>query len=280
MKHRDEDRLLYGLAATATAIPLAVLALLIVGVLIEGAPRLSLDFLTSYPSRHAEEAGLLAAIVGSVWLVVVAALFALPMGVAAAVWLQEYGGGGRLARLVELNIANLAGVPSVVYGLLGLQVFAYSLGMGSSVLSGGLTLGLLVLPVVVITSREAIRAVPHTLREAAIGLGATRWQVVRQVVLPHALPGILTGAVLSVSRAIGETAPIVVVGALAFMTFIPDRPTSPFSALPVVIFNWAARPQHEFAVNAAAGIVVLLGCVLALNAVAIVLRDRAWRRLQ
>jgi phosphate transport system permease protein len=279
-RHVREDRLLRIVCATATALPLVVLAVLLVSVFLEGLPRISWEFLTSYPSRHAERAGILPGIVGSTLLVLTAAAFALPVGVAAALYLEEYSTHGRISKLIEINIANLAGVPSVVYGLLGLQIFVHTFGMPRSVLVGGLTLGLLVLPVVVITAREAVRTVPDSLREAALGLGSTRWQMVRQVVLPTALPGILTGAILAVSRAIGETAPIVVVGALAFMTFVPDGPASPFSALPVQIFNWSSRPQHEFAVTAAAGIIVLLVLVLALNAGAIILRDRLQNRMR
>lgn len=279
-RHIREDRLLRIVCASATALPLLVLAVLLISVFVEGLPRISWEFLTSYPSRHAERAGILPGIVGSTLLVLTAATFALPVGVAAALYLEEYSTRGRVAKLIEINIANLAGVPSVVYGLLGLQIFVHTLGMARSVFVGGMTLGLLVLPVVVITAREAVRTVPDSLREAALGLGATRWQMVRQVVLPTALPGILTGAILAVSRAIGETAPIVVVGALAFMTFVPDGPASPFSALPVQIFNWSSRPQHEFAVTAAAGIIVLLTLVLALNATAIILRDRLQNRMR
>jgi phosphate transport system permease protein len=279
-RHVSEDRWLRRITLLATVLPLLALGVLLLGVAAEGIPRLSWDFLTSFPSRHAERAGVLPALIGSVLLVVVAAVTALPIGVAAAVYLEEYGKGGRLARLVEVNIANLAGVPSVVYGLLGLQVFVHFLHLPRSVVVGGMTLGLLVLPVIVITSREAIRAVPHSLREAAWGLGATRLQTIAHVVLPTALPGILTGAILAVSRAIGETAPILVVGALAFMTFVPDGLGSPFSALPVIVFNWASRPQHEFEVAAAAGILVLLVVVLGLNSIAILLRDRLQNRFR
>lgn len=259
--------------------PLGLLLYLVGETVLKGMERLSWDFLTSYPSRRPEKAGILPGLIGSVSLIALAAAMALPVGVAAAVYLEEYAGRSRLARLVEVNIANLAGVPSIIYGLLGLGIFVRFLGLDRSLLAGGATLALLVLPVVIISSREALRTVPDTLREAAYGLGATRWQVTRRVVLPLALPGILTGAILAVSRAMGETAPLVVVGALTFITFLPDSLSSPFTALPIQIFNWVSRPQAGFEINAAAGITVLLLTLLGMNAAAIALRHRSQRRL-
>lgn len=259
--------------------PLGLLLYLVGETVLKGMERLSWDFLTSYPSRRPEKAGILAGLVGSVSLIALAATMALPVGVAAAVYLEEYAGRSRLARIVEVNIANLAGVPSIIYGLLGLGIFVRFLGLDRSLLAGGATLALLVLPVVIISSREALRTVPDTLREAAYGLGATQWQVTRRVVLPQALPGILTGAILAVSRAMGETAPLVVVGALTFITFLPDSLSSPFTALPIQIFNWVSRPQAGFEINAAAGITVLLLTLLGMNAAAIALRHRSQRRL-
>lgn len=269
----------------AVALPLLILALLVGGVLIDGVGRLSWDFITGFPSRKWEEAGILPALVGSLYLVILTAALALPVGVAAALYLEEYAREGsssltsRLAYLIEVNIANLAGVPSVIYGLLGLEVFVRLLDLKRSLISGAATLALLVLPVVITSTREALRTVPDSLREGAYALGATRWQVVRQVVLPLAFPGILTGAILSVSRAVGETAPLIIVGALAFVTFLPDGLSSPFTALPILIFNWVGRPQAGFALNAAAGIVVLMVALLAMNAVAIFLRNRLQRRV-
>jgi phosphate transport system permease protein len=260
--------------------PLAVLALLVADVTVDGWSRLGWDFLTGFPSRRAEMAGILPGLVGSLLLVALTAAMALPLGVGAAIYLEEYGRQSRLARVIEVNIANLAGVPSVIYGLLGLGVFVRALGMGRSLLAGACTLALLVLPLVIVASREALRTVPEGLREAALALGATRWQTVRSIVLPQAFAGILTGAILAVSRAIGETAPLIVVGALTYMTFVPDGPTSPFTALPIQIFNWVSRPQQSFVVNAAAGIVVLLLTTLALNAAAILLRNKLQRRAE
>ena len=272
------ERLFAAVALAAIVLPLGLLGSLLWDVAHDALGRLSWDFLTGYPSRRASRAGIYPALMGSLWVVGTCAVLALPVGVAAAVWLEEYDRDSRFGRLVELNIANLAGVPSVIYGLLGLAVFVRVLGLGRSVIAGAATLALLVLPIVITAAREALRAVPRELREAAFALGATRWQVVRRVVLPSAMPGILTGAILSISRAMGETAPLVVVGALTYMTFVPDGLDAPFTALPIQIFNWVSRPQEAFLRNAAAGIVVLLAGMLALSSVAIVWRARLQRR--
>ncbi|HKO89874.1 MAG TPA: phosphate ABC transporter permease PstA [Polyangiaceae bacterium] len=267
-----------GLCLLAVLLPLGLLVFLLGAVASDAWARLNLGFLLGYPSRHADQAGILPALVGSVLLVLWTAILALPAGVGAAIYLEEYGRGGRIASFIEINIANLAGVPSVVYGLLGLGVFVRALDMGRSVLAGAATLALLVLPMVILASREALRTVPRSLREACYALGATRWQAIRRVVLPMALPGILTGAILSLSRAMGETAPLLVVGALTYVAFLPDGLGAPFTALPIQIFNWVSRPQQEFVQNAAAGIVVLLASMLLLNALAIILRLRSQKR--
>ena len=206
------------------------------------------------------------------------AVLALPIGIGAAVYLEEYAKRGRFASIVEINIANLSGVPSVIYGLLGLELFVRIMKMGPSLLAGSCTLALLVLPIVIMATREALRTVPPAIREAALGLGATRWQTVRGVVLPAALPGILTGAILSISRAIGETAPLIIIGAVVYMTFLPKGLSSEFTALPIQIFNWTSMPQKDFVTNAAAGIVVLLVTLLLFNASAIILRNRLQKR--
>ena len=252
----------------------ALLAVLLVDVTIDGLSWLSLDFLTSYPSRIAERAGVKSAILGTMWMMGLVAVLTFPLGVGAAVYLEEYAPDNRLTRLLEANIANLAGVPSIVYGILGLAVFVRFAALGNSVLSGALTLSLLILPVVIISSQEAIRAVPDSLRKAAYGLGATRWQTIRGQVLPAALPGILTGTILSLSRAIGETAPLIMVGAATFAAFPPTGPMSDYTVLPIQIFSWAKRPQAEFHDLAAAAIVVLLVLLLTMNAAAIWLRNR------
>ena len=262
----------------AVVIPLALLAVLLIDVAIDGLGRLSWDFISSFPSRRAWKAGIKPALVGSVYLMALTAILALPLGIAAAVYLEEYGKRSRLAGVIEINIANLAGVPSVIYGLLGLEVFVRIMKMGPSLIAGACTLALLVLPIVIMATREALRTVPDAVREAALGLGATRWQTVRQVVLPTALPGILTGAILSISRAIGETAPLIVIGAFVYISFLPKGLTSEFTALPIQIFSWVSMPQKDFIINAAAGIVVLLGTLLVFNLTAILLRNRLQKR--
>lgn len=272
------ERAFEALCLLAILVPIGLLAVLIIDVVIDGAGRLGWDFLTSFPSRKPEEAGILPGIVGSLFLVTITAIFALPVGVGAAVYLEEYGRRGRLANIIEINIANLAGVPSIIYGLLGLELFVRVTGMGRSVMAGALTLGLLVLPIVIISAREALRTVPLALREAGLALGATRWQVIRQVVLPMALPGILTGAILAVARAIGEAAPLILLGALTYVDFLPQSPASPFTALPIQIFNWVSRPQPGFVADAAAGIIVLLIVLIALNGIAIYLRNHYQKR--
>lgn len=278
--HRPlSERLFIGLCIFAVSLPLVLLAWMVGDVLVDALGRLDWGFLSSYPSRKAELAGFLPAMVGSLFLICLTALIAIPVGVGAAVYLEEYGRRGWLTRLVEVNIQNLAGVPSIIYGLLGLGVFVRVVGMGRSILAGACTMALLVLPIVIMASREALRTVPGHLREASTALGATRWQTIRQVVLPAAIPGVLTGTILAIARAIGETAPLIVVGALTYVTFLPSGPSSPFSVMPIQIFNWVSRPQAAFLVNAAAGIVVLLSMMMMMNAVAIWLRNRMQKRL-
>jgi phosphate transport system permease protein len=271
------DKLLASFGMLVTVLALLALSTLIYDVARDGVGRLSWRFLTSYPSRRAEEAGILAALAGSMFVIALTALIAVPIGVSAAIYLEEYGKRGRLSRLIEINISNLAGVPSIIYGLLGLGLFVRALGMGRSVLAGASTLALLVLPVVILATREALRAVPSTLREGSYALGATKWQTIWHQVLPAALPGVLTGLILALSRAIGETAPLITIGALTYVPFAPKDIWSPFTVLPIQIFNWVSRPQAAFAENAAAGIVVLVGLLLVMNGVAIVLRDRYQR---
>jgi phosphate transport system permease protein len=251
------------------------LAVLLIDVLIDGLGRLDMAFLSSFASRFPERAGVRAALAGSVWLLVLTALIAFPVSVAAAVYLEEYAHKSWITKAIQTNIANLAGVPSIVYGILGLALFVRALGFDRSILSGALTLSLLVMPVIIMAAQEAVRAVPQTIREAAYGLGATRWQVVRHQVLPMALPGILTGTILALSRAIGETAPLILVGAVGFVAFTPSGVMDEFTVLPLQIYSWISRPQDEFRELAAAGIIVLMLLLLSMNAVAIVLRNRA-----
>ncbi len=254
-----------------------MLAILFAGILRDGLGRLSWDFLAGLPSRRPGDAGIFPALAGTVWVIAVTAALAVPVGVGAAVYLEEYGDRGWWARLIEVNIANLAGVPSVIYGLLALGLFVRTLGFGRSVLAAAATLALLVLPVVILSSREALRAVSPSLREASYALGATRWQTVRHQVLPAALPGMLTGTILALSRAIGEAAPLIAIGALTYVPFAPDGLRSPFTVLPIQVFNWMSRPQAAFLENAAAAIIVLLVLLLAMNGFAAWLRDR-WQR--
>ena len=275
--NRIGDRLLASFGLLVTLLALVALGALIYDVARDGVGRLSWDFLTSYPSRRAEDAGILAALGGSLFVISLTALIAIPLGVGAAIYLEEYGGRGRVSRLIEINIANLAGVPSIIYGLLGLALFVRIMGMDRSVLAGASTLALLALPVIILATREALRAVPKSLREASYALGATRWQTTWHQVLPAALPGVLTGIILALSRSIGETAPLITIGALTYVPFMPTDIWSPFTVLPIQIFNWVSRPQADFAENAAAGIVVLLGFLLLMNAFAIALRDRFQR---
>lgn len=274
LTRRAGDRLLNLFGLLVMLLALASLAALLIDVLRDGLGRLSWQFLTSLPSRRAGSAGVLPALAGSIYVIALTALLAIPFGVAAAIYLEEYAGRGRLARLIEINISNLAGVPSIIYGLLGLGLFVRMLNMGRSVLAGGCILALLVLPVVILATRESLRAVPKSLREASYALGATRWQTIWHQVLPAAAPGILTGLILALSRAIGETAPLITIGGLTYVPFVPTDVWSPFTVLPIQIFNWVSRPQAAFAENAAAGIVVLLALLLIMNATAIVLRDR------
>jgi phosphate transport system permease protein len=278
-RRKTKATLIRWLLLIATGFALPVLAALLWDVTSSGARWLSLNLLTNAPSRKPEQAGLRPALLGTLWVIGLTALFAFPVGVGAAVYLEEYASNNRWTRLLKTNISNLAGVPSVVYGLLGLSVFVSLFTMGRTVISGALTMGLLILPLIIIASQEAIRAVPPSLRLAAFALGATRWQVARDHVLPAAMPGILTGIILSISRAMGETAPLLVVGAAAYVTFNPTGVMSSYTALPVQIYEWARRPQQEFQDLAAAAIIVLLVLLLILNATAIYLRQRFARKV-
>ncbi len=263
------------LCRLGAAIPLTMLAWLLYRVAAAGVHRLSWSFLTDPPSQlDASAAGLGPALMGTLWLIVLTATIALPIGIGAAIYLEEYSRRSKLAGVLELAIANLAGVPSIVYGMLGLGLFVHALAMGETVIAGALTLALLILPIIITSAREALRTVKDSLREAALGLGATRWQCTRQVVLPMALPGILTGAILAIARAIGETAPLVVVGAVAFILYGPDGVDAKYTALPMQIFQWTSNPKRAFLDNAAAGILVLMTTLLVINGVAIWLRNR------
>ena len=259
----------------AVIIGILGLAALLFDVLIDGLPFMNINFLTSYASRKAEHSGILAPLAGTIWIVGMTALFTIPIGVGTAIYLEEFASKNRLNRLIELNIANLAGVPSVIYGLLGLAVFVQFLFNGSrNVTAGALTMTLLILPIVVIASQEAIKAVPSSYRDAAYAMGANRWQVVKAIVLPQAIPGMMSGIILALSRAIGESAPILIISSLVWVTFIPTSPDSKFTVLPLQIFTWISQPQHSFRGIAAAAIIVLLIVLLSMNGIAIWIRSK------
>ena len=280
---RERRRRSLGLAfhvLCALAAMVGVLALLVLlgQVLHDGIGQIDRRFLTSFASRFPEKAGIKAAFAGSLWMLVLTAVIAFPLSVGAAIYLEEYAPKNWITKTIQTNIANLAGVPSIVYGILGLALFVRAFSLGRSLLSGALTLSLLILPVIILASQEAIRAVPDSIRQAAYGLGATRWQAVRLQVLPMALPGILTGTILALSRAVGETAPLIMIGALSFVAFTPKGPLDQFTVLPLQIFNWVSRPQAEFRQLAAGAIIILLAMLLLMNGVAIIFRNRYQRR--
>ena len=272
------DRAFAIVALLGLLLALAALGALLYDIIGDGIGRLNWQFLTSMASRRPESAGIYHALAGSVAVILLTAALALPVGVASAIYLEEYGTRSRIARLIEINISNLAAVPSIIYGLLGLGLFVRALAMERSVLAGASTLALLALPVVILSTREALRTVPPSIREGSYALGATKWQTIWFQVLPMAMPGILTGLILALSRAIGETAPLITIGALTYVPFAPDGIWSAFTVLPIQIFNWVSRPQAGFQENAAAGIIVLLGLLLLMNAIAIILRDRYQRQ--
>ncbi|MBI1995376.1 MAG: phosphate ABC transporter permease PstA [Deltaproteobacteria bacterium] len=292
-RNKKLDGLFAVVGLLSTFIGMLTLAALIVNLAIDGAARLTPHFFTSYPSRFPAQAGILSAWVGTTLVMVVTALAAVPMGIAAGVYLEEYAPKNWLTVLIEINIANLAGVPSIVYGLMALGLFVYQLKLGQSILSAGLTLALLILPIVIVATRESIRAVPASMREAAYALGATKWQTTRDHVLPYSMGGILTGVIIALSRAIGETAPLITIGALTFIAFLPDSPItsefpfisfqwlmSPFTVMPIQMFNWVSRPQQEFHLNAAATGLVLMVMTLIMNGIAIYFRYRFRKRIR
>ncbi len=275
--NRIKDRLFFYVGLTCTLFGLAVLAFFLYSILKEGLPRLNAAFFTSLPSRKPEQAGILIPLLGSIWIMVLTSLIAIPLGVASGIYLEEYGKKSRLASLIEINITNLAGVPSIIYGLLALEIFVRILGLGKSLLAGSLTLSLLILPIIIVATREALKAVPKTIREASFALGATKWQTTWHQVLPASSGGIVTGVILAISRAIGETAPLIVIGAMLYITTVPSTPMDDFSVLPIQIFNWLSRPQKGFIINATAAIIVLLAITFLLNGLAIYLRNR-WQK--
>jgi phosphate transport system permease protein len=277
---------------TLVTLSLTVLAVLVGDLLIDGLGRINMQFVTSYPSRFAHKAGILSAWVGTICVMIVTASTAVPLGIAAGLYLEEYARKNWFTALIEINIANLAGVPSIIWGLMTLGLFVYQFGLGRNVLTAGMTLGLLVLPIVIIATREAVRAIPQNIREASVACGATRWQTTWSHILPYSLSGILTGAIIGLSRAIGETAPLITIGALTYVAFLPPSPldgeapyvnfkwlSSEFTVMPIQMFNWVSRPDRRFHENAAAAGAVLLALTLGMNALAIIMRTRLRRRI-
>lgn len=292
-RRKRQDRLFNVVGIACTFIGILTLGALLFDLAYDGLSRIDWQFLTSFPSRRADRAGILSAWVGSLAIMIVTGATAVPLGVAAGVYLEEYAKKNRLTSIIEINISNLAGVPSIIYGLMALGLFVYMLGLGHSLLAGGLTLAVLILPIVIVATREALRTIPIHIREAAYSLGATKWQVVRHHLLPYSSGGIATGVILALSRAIGETAPLITIGALTFIAFLPGSPVtsappfvsfewldSPFTTLPIQMFNWTSRPTEDFHVNAAAAGLVLIGMTLTLNAIAIVVRYRARKKIK
>ena len=290
-KHWDKVFIIIGLSCLMVGV--LTLAVLLAGLIHDGAGRLDWSFFSNFPSRRAERVGILSALVGSSLVMMVTALAAIPLGIAAGVYLEEYARKSWLTEIIEINVTNLAGVPSIIYGLLALGLFVYAFDFGQSILSAGLTLGLLILPVIIVATREAIRAIPGSIREGAYALGATRWQTVRDHVVPYSTGGILTGVIIGLARAIGETAPVITIGALTFIAFLPEAPvsgqfpfvsfewlTSPFTVMPIQMFNWLSRPQAAFQENAAAAGMVLVVLTLLMNGVAIWLRLRYRKRIK
>jgi len=276
-KNRIKDQLFKIWGIVCTLIGLVLLTIFIGDILIDGIRRIDWNFIINLPSRKPEKSGIYTALMGSIWILISTTLIAFPLGVAAGVYLEEYAKKNRLSSLLEINISNLAGVPSIIYGLLGLEVFVRIMNLGASVLAGALTLSLLILPIIIVATREAVKAVPKSIRDASYALGASKWQTIWNQVLPASGGGILTGVILALSRAVGETAPLIVVGALAYVPFAPSNPMDEFSVLPIQIFNWISRPQHGFIENAAAAIIILLGITFVMNGIAVYFRNK-WQK--
>lgn len=277
----SQNELFHLLLMVVSFFSVVVLILLLYSVVRNAIGWFDWDFISSMPSRSAKRAGILSALVGSGWTIGLTALIAIPIGVGTAIYLEEYSDKEKwLNKVIQVNISNLAGIPSIVYGMLGLAVFVRTLGLGRSILAGALTLALLVLPIIIVTTQEALKSVPNPLKEASYAVGMTRWQTITGVVLPYAIPGILTGAILAISRALGEAAPLILVGAAGYISFLPNSPLDHFTVLPIQIFNWTSRPQAEFQHIAAAGIILLLIFLLSANAIAILLRNKYQKRME
>lgn len=273
------DRLFKYWGIFCTFLGLLVLAILLTKIFSDGFSRISWDFLSSLPSRFPEKAGILTAWTGTLWIFCLTAIIAIPVGIGAAIYLEEYSGKGFLSRILEVNISNLAGIPSIIYGILGLEIFVRFMKLGESVLAGSMILALLILPIIIVSTREALKSVPKTIKEASHALGASKWQTIWYQLLPAASSNIITGIILALSRAIGETAPLIMIGALTYVPFIAKSPMDEFTVLPIQIFNWISRPQEGFIINAAAGIIILLSIVFVMNGIAVWLRWRAQKKV-
>jgi len=278
--NRRKDRIFSVVGLIATFTGLIILLFFIGDILKDGLSRIDWNFLTGLPSRRPEKAGIFTAMMGTIWVLFLTAAIAFPIGVGAGVYLEEYSKKDRLSKILEINISNLAGVPSIIYGLLGLEIFARVLKLGPSVLAGSLTLALLILPIIIVSTRESVKAVPQSIKDASYAMGASKWQTIWYQVLPASMGGVLTGVILALSRAVGEAAPLIVVGALAYVPFAPKTPMDDFSILPIQIFNWISRPQHGFIINAAAAIIILLTITFMMNGIAIYLRNRWQKKIQ
>lgn len=279
-KNRLKDQAFKVWGIACTFLGLVLLLLFLGNIFMDGIQRINWSFLMNLPSRSPEKAGIYTALMGSIWILSLTTIIALPIGIAAAIYLEEYAKKNKLSSILEVNISNLAGVPSIIYGLLGLEVFVRIMEMGASVLAGSFTLGLLILPIVIVSTREAIKAVPKSIRDASYAMGASKWQTVYLQVLPASFGGILTGIILALSRAVGETAPLIVIGALAYVPFAPLSPMDQFSVLPIQIFNWITRPQPGFVENAAAAIIILLLITFVMNGIAVYFRNRWQKKLK
>ena len=279
-KNKYIDQSFKVLGVLFTMLGIFILGVLIYNIVVAGFSRINWDFLTSLPSRKPERAGIYTAIIGTLDLMLLTVLFAIPIGVGAGIYLEEYAKKSKFSSILEINISNLAGVPSIIYGLLGLGIFVRFFGFGGSILSGSLTLSLLILPIIIVATREAIKAVPHSLKEASFALGASKWQTIKNVVIPSSFGGVLTGIILSLSRAIGETAPLIVVGPMAYVPFVPHSIFDTYSVLPMQIFSWTTRPQQGFATAAAGAIIILLLITFIMNGIAVYFRNKWQKRLK
>lgn len=277
LSNTRKDKLFKGFGIFTTLAAIGVLGIFLAFILYMGLDRISWEFITALPSRFPKQTGIYTAIVGTIYIMVLVTIFALPIGIGAGIYLEEYGTGSKFDTFLEINISNLAGVPSIIYGLLGLEVFVYFAGFGNSILSGALTLSLLILPIIIVSTREAVSAVPSSIKEASVAMGASKWQTIWHQTLPASIGGIITGVILAVSRAIGETAPLIVIGALAYVPFTPLSVFDKFTVVPIQIYNYVTRPQHDFVVAAAAAIIVLLFLTFLMNGIAVYLRNR-WQK--